>query len=104
MRYATLRTNLLSPTWLACPEDERPQSSEPRTQWSIHVQVQERKGALHVITSYSIHYTKLYEVAATRALLGAGTSIEQTNAIRKHLSALKGGQLAAAAGKRHPAG
>jgi len=37
------------------------------------------------------------KVAATRALLSGGTAIEQTNAVRKHLSALKGGQLAAAA-------
>ncbi|HEY3451212.1 MAG TPA: DUF4147 domain-containing protein [Myxococcales bacterium] len=36
------------------------------------------------------------KIAATRALLAGGTAIEQTNAVRKHLSALKGGQLAAA--------
>ena len=36
------------------------------------------------------------KIATTRALLAGGTAIEQTNAVRKHLSALKGGQLAAA--------
>lgn len=36
------------------------------------------------------------KVAATRALHAGGAAIEQTNAVRKHLSALKGGQLAAA--------
>jgi len=37
------------------------------------------------------------KIGATRALLLGGTSIEETNAVRKHLSAIKGGQLAAAA-------
>jgi hydroxypyruvate reductase len=36
------------------------------------------------------------KIATTRALLRAGVPIEQMNAVRKHLSALKGGQLAAA--------
>ncbi|MGC4117149.1 MAG: DUF4147 domain-containing protein [Myxococcales bacterium] len=36
------------------------------------------------------------KIATTRALLAGGTAIEETNAVRKHLSALKGGQLAAA--------
>jgi hydroxypyruvate reductase len=40
------------------------------------------------------------KVASTRVLLRAGTSIDETNAIRKHLSALKGGQLAAASRAR----
>lgn len=35
--------------------------------------------------------------ATTEALLAAGVDIEGTNAVRKHLSALKGGRLAAAA-------
>ncbi len=35
--------------------------------------------------------------AATRQLLGAGACIHDLNAVRKHLSAVKGGQLAAAA-------
>jgi hydroxypyruvate reductase len=35
--------------------------------------------------------------AATRQLLGAGATIHELNAVRKHLSAVKGGQLAAAA-------
>ena len=35
--------------------------------------------------------------AATRQLLGAGAAIHDLNAVRKHLSAFKGGQLAAAA-------
>ncbi len=35
--------------------------------------------------------------AATRQLLGAGARIHDLNAVRKHLSAVKGGQLAAAA-------
>ncbi len=35
--------------------------------------------------------------AATRRLLGAGASIHELNAVRKHLSAVKGGQLASAA-------
>lgn len=35
--------------------------------------------------------------AATRQLLGAGAGIHDMNAVRKHLSAVKGGQLAAAA-------
>ncbi len=35
--------------------------------------------------------------AATRQLLGAGAGIHDLNAVRKHLSAVKGGQLAAAA-------
>jgi glycerate 2-kinase len=35
--------------------------------------------------------------AATRQLLGAGAGIHELNAVRKHLSAVKGGQLAAAA-------
>ena len=34
---------------------------------------------------------------ATRQLLGAGAGIHELNAVRKHLSAVKGGQLAAAA-------
>jgi hydroxypyruvate reductase len=35
--------------------------------------------------------------AATRRLLGAGADIHELNAVRKHLSAVKGGQLASAA-------
>jgi glycerate 2-kinase len=35
--------------------------------------------------------------AATRRLLGAGAGIHELNAVRKHLSAVKGGQLASAA-------
>jgi hydroxypyruvate reductase len=34
--------------------------------------------------------------AATRALLAGGAAIDEINAVRKHLSAIKGGQLAAA--------
>lgn len=36
------------------------------------------------------------KVAATRALLGAGVPIDGINCVRKHLSAVKGGRLAAA--------
>lgn len=36
------------------------------------------------------------KIGATRALLRGGTPIEQTNAVRRHLSALKGGRLGAA--------
>ena len=36
--------------------------------------------------------------AATRALLASGAAIHDLNAVRKHLSAIKGGRLAAAAG------
>jgi glycerate 2-kinase len=41
------------------------------------------------------------EQAVNRALLASGASIEEMNCVRKHLSAIKGGRLAAAA---HPAG
>jgi glycerate 2-kinase len=37
------------------------------------------------------------KMQTTRALLGAGAAIHELNAVRKHLSAIKGGQLAAAA-------
>jgi hydroxypyruvate reductase len=37
------------------------------------------------------------KMRTTRALLGAGAAIHQLNAVRKHLSAIKGGQLAMAA-------
>jgi glycerate-2-kinase len=36
------------------------------------------------------------KIAVTRALLARGASIDQLNAVRKHLSAIKGGRLAAA--------
>jgi glycerate 2-kinase len=39
------------------------------------------------------------KVRATRALLGSGLPIAALNGIRKHLSAIKGGRLAAAAGR-----
>jgi hydroxypyruvate reductase len=38
------------------------------------------------------------KVASTRALLASGVPIEEMNAVRKHLSRLKGGQLGAASG------
>jgi glycerate 2-kinase len=37
------------------------------------------------------------KMQATRALLGGGAAIHELNAVRKHLSAIKGGRLAAAA-------
>jgi len=37
------------------------------------------------------------KMKATRALLGAGAAIHELNGVRKHLSAIKGGRLAAAA-------
>ena len=37
------------------------------------------------------------KMRATRALLGGGAAIHELNAVRKHLSAIKGGRLAAAA-------
>jgi glycerate 2-kinase len=37
------------------------------------------------------------KMKATRALLGGGAAIHELNAVRKHLSAIKGGRLAAAA-------
>ena len=40
------------------------------------------------------------QMAVNRALLGSGATIQEMNCIRKHLSAFKGGRLAAAA---HPA-
>lgn len=40
------------------------------------------------------------KAAAARALMDAGTPIEALNCVRKHLSAIKGGRLAAAAGFR----
>jgi hydroxypyruvate reductase len=39
------------------------------------------------------------KMAATRALLSAGAAIHDLNAVRKHLSAVKGGRLAAAAAR-----
>ena len=36
----------------------------------------------------------------TRALLASGATIGEINAVRKHLSAIKGGRLAAAAARR----
>jgi glycerate 2-kinase len=39
------------------------------------------------------------KIAATRALLASGLAIGELNAVRKHLSAIKGGQLGAAAGR-----
>lgn len=39
------------------------------------------------------------KAASTRALMDAGTPIDRVNCVRKHLSAIKGGQLAAAAGQ-----
>ncbi|KAJ1491052.1 hypothetical protein T484DRAFT_3263882 [Baffinella frigidus] len=41
--------------------------------------------------------TLLEKLAATKALVQAGASISQLNTVRKHLSAVKGGRLAAAA-------
>jgi hydroxypyruvate reductase len=41
--------------------------------------------------------------AATRSLLGAGVPIEQINAVRKHVSRIKGGQFAAMAAEAHVA-
>lgn len=41
------------------------------------------------------------KIESTRALLRAGTPIEQTNAVRKHLSAIKAGHLAMASGPAH---
>ncbi len=40
------------------------------------------------------------KMRTTRALLGAGAAIHELNAVRKHLSAIKGGQLAIAATSR----
>jgi glycerate 2-kinase len=40
----------------------------------------------------------------TRVLLGAGAAIHELNTVRKHLSAIKGGQLAVAAAEASPAG
>lgn len=54
-------------------------------------------GASALLASPTDGLTLDDKMKATRALLGAGAAIHELNGVRKHLSAVKGGRLAAAA-------
>ncbi|MBI2911130.1 MAG: glycerate kinase [Chloroflexi bacterium] len=52
-------------------------------------------GASALLVAPAPGLTLADKVSTTRLLLGAGATIQETNAVRKHLSAVKGGRLAA---------
>jgi len=56
-------------------------------------------GASSMLCAPAAGVTLEDKMAASKALMDAGVAIDAVNCVRKHLSAIKGGQLAAAAGR-----
>jgi hydroxypyruvate reductase len=61
-------------------------------------------GASALLVAPAEGLTLAEKMLTTRVLLGAGAAIHELNTVRKHLSSIKGGQLAVAAAEASPAG